>query len=185
MSAEFTASEMAVALIEGAGSIDGQVLGFKQTAATYYVENVATADFSRESAAEAVTSVNGPISLRASYTATDYVVSGTGESYTLIATATPTVSMRTISKPAASIEVLLERIYPKYKVMCEPQMSKRGLYPTLSTKKEKRLTKSFMDFLQYADGTNSLEKISVLIDLNFKSVKKINSILFRNNLIVL
>ena len=84
-----------------------------------------------------------------------------------------------------SIEVLLERIYPKYKVMCEPQMSKRGLYPTLSTKKEKRLTKSFMDFLQYADGTNSLEKISVLIDLNFKSVKKINSILFRNNLIVL
>ena len=37
------------------------------------------------------------------------------------------------------------------------------------TKKEKRLTKSFMDFLQYADGTNSLEKISVLI--NKKNVK--------------
>jgi hypothetical protein len=40
-----------------------------------------------------------------------------------------------------------------------------------------------MDFLQYADGTNSLEKISNLIKLDLNSVKKINSILFKNNLI--
>jgi hypothetical protein len=40
-----------------------------------------------------------------------------------------------------------------------------------------------MDFLQYADGTNSLEKISNLIKLELNSVKKINSILFKNNLI--
>ncbi len=82
-----------------------------------------------------------------------------------------------------SIEILLERIYPKCKIMCEPQMGKRGLYPTLSTKNENKLTRSYMDFLQYADGTNSLEKISNLIKLDLKSVKKINSILFKNNLI--
>ena len=82
-----------------------------------------------------------------------------------------------------SIEILLERIYPKCKIMCEPQMGKRGLYPTLSTKNEKKLTISYMDFLQYADGTNSLEKISNLIKLELNSVKKINSILFKNNLI--
>jgi aminopeptidase-like protein len=33
-----------------------------------------------------------------------------------------------------SIEILLERIYPKCKIMCEPQMGKRGLYPVLSKK---------------------------------------------------
>ena len=82
-----------------------------------------------------------------------------------------------------SIEILLERIYPKCKIMCEPQMGKRGLYPTLSTKNENKLTRSYMDFLQYADGTNSLEKISNLIKLDLKSVKKIYQILFKNFLI--
>ena len=82
-----------------------------------------------------------------------------------------------------SIEILLERIYPKCKIMCEPQMGKRDLYPTLSTKNENELTRSYMDFLQYADGTNSLEKISNLVKLELNSVKKINSVLFKNNLV--
>jgi aminopeptidase-like protein len=67
--------------------------------------------------------------------------------------------------------------------MCEPQMGKRGLYPTLSTKNTNKLTKGYMDFLQYADGTNSLEKISSLIKLDLNSVRKIYNILFKNNLI--
>ena len=67
--------------------------------------------------------------------------------------------------------------------MCEPQMGKRGLYPTLSTKNQKKLTKSYMNFLQYADGTNSLEKISNLIKLELNSVKKINSVLSKSNLL--
>ena len=62
-------------------------------------------------------------------------------------------------------------------------MGKRGLYPTLSTKGSDKLTSSYMDFLQYADGTNSLEKISNLIKLDFKSVVKIYQILFKNFLI--
>ena len=82
-----------------------------------------------------------------------------------------------------SIQILLERVYPKCKIICEPQMGKRGLYPTLSTKKQKKLTQSYMDFLQYADGTNSLEKISNLIKLDLKSVKKIYQILLKNFLI--
>lgn len=82
-----------------------------------------------------------------------------------------------------SIKILLERIYPKCKIMCEPQMGKRRLYPTLSTKNENKLTRSYMDFLQYADGTNSLEKISNLIKLELNSVKKIHSILSKSNLL--
>ena len=84
-----------------------------------------------------------------------------------------------------SIEILLERTYPKYKVMCEPQMSKRELYPTLSIKNGNKLTEIYMNFLQYADGTNSLEKISNLINIDLKSVKKIAKILFKNNLVIL
>ncbi len=82
-----------------------------------------------------------------------------------------------------SIEILLDRVYPNSKIMCEPQMSKRGIYPTLSTTNSFKLTRGYMDFLQYADGTNSLEKISSLIRLNLKSVKKIYRILSKNNLI--
>ncbi len=83
-----------------------------------------------------------------------------------------------------AIKILLERIYPKCKIICEPQMGKRGLYPTLSTKNENKLTRSYMDFLQYSDGTNSLERISNLIKLELNSVKKINSILLKNNLVI-
>jgi aminopeptidase-like protein len=82
-----------------------------------------------------------------------------------------------------SIEILLKRIYPKCNIMCEPQLGKRNLYPALSTKNEKKITRSYLDFLQYADGTNSLEKISSLIRLKLNSVKKINSILSKNNLL--
>ncbi len=82
-----------------------------------------------------------------------------------------------------AIEILLKNIYPKNKVICEPQMSKRGLYSTLSIKKVYKLTRGYLDFLQYADGTNSLEKISSFIKLDLNSVKKINFILQKNKLI--
>jgi aminopeptidase-like protein len=82
-----------------------------------------------------------------------------------------------------AIEIMLKSIYPKNKIICEPQMSKRGLYPTLSTKNEKKLTRNYMNFLQYADGYNSLKKISYLIKLDLISVKKINVILQKSGLI--
>jgi len=82
-----------------------------------------------------------------------------------------------------SIEILLKRIYPIFKIMCEPQLGKRGLYPTLSTKDRTKENKSYRNFLQYADGTNSLEKISNLIKLDLNSVKKIYGILLKHNLI--
>jgi aminopeptidase-like protein len=82
-----------------------------------------------------------------------------------------------------SIEILLERIYPKCKILCEPQMGKRCLYPTLSKKNGNKLTRTYMNFLQYADGTNSLEKISSLIKSDLKSVKRIYNIFSKYNLV--
>ena len=40
-----------------------------------------------------------------------------------------------------------------------------------------------MNFLQYADGTNSLEKISNLIEIDKKFVKKIYVLLLKNKLV--
>ena len=62
-------------------------------------------------------------------------------------------------------------------------MSKRGLYPTLSTKKKKRTTKNYMNFLQYADGNNSIETIAKKINLNFNLTKKIFLKLKSKNLV--
>ncbi len=72
-----------------------------------------------------------------------------------------------------AIEILLKNIYPKSKLICEPQMSKRGLYPILSTKNNNKLARGYMDFLQYSDGTNSLKKISNLINMEFEDTEKI------------
>ncbi len=45
-------------------------------------------------------------------------------------------------------------------VFGEPQMSKRGLYPTLSTKKSNKEVKLMMDFISLCDGKTSLLQIA-------------------------
>ncbi len=83
-----------------------------------------------------------------------------------------------------SIKILNKKLIPKNLILCEPQMGKRGLYPTLSSKKQNKITKSYMDFLQYADGKNDIENISDLIKINLNSAKKIYNVLKRNKLIL-
>ncbi len=73
--------------------------------------------------------------------------------------------------------------YPVAKYMCEPQMGKRNLYPNLSIKQPKNETRNLMNFLQYADGKNSLEEISKLIKLNFNKTKWVYYQLKKNNLV--
>lgn len=53
-----------------------------------------------------------------------------------------------------------------YNVQCnaEPQLGKRGLYPDLSTKKTGELVSTMMDFIAYADGTNSILDICKIIN---------------------
>ena len=50
----------------------------------------------------------------------------------------------------------------KYKtsVLCEPQMGKRGLYPTLSSKKSSKKISLMMDFISLCDGESSLLEIA-------------------------
>jgi aminopeptidase-like protein len=59
---------------------------------------------------------------------------------------------------------LLER-NEKYKVNCygEPQLGKRGLYPTLSTKESGDIVRDMLNLIAYADGLNDLIDISNII----------------------
>lgn len=83
-----------------------------------------------------------------------------------------------------AIELLLKKIIPKNNVLCEPQMGKRGLYPSLSNKNRDTFSKKLMSFLQYADGKNDLDKISKLVKINYKEAFKIYNILSKYKLII-
>lgn len=48
-------------------------------------------------------------------------------------------------------------------VLCEPQLGKRGLYPTLSTKETGEQVRVMMDLLAYCDGTKDLIEIAEII----------------------
>ncbi len=82
-----------------------------------------------------------------------------------------------------SIEILQKKIVPKNKIICEPNLGKRSLYPTLSKKNTNFNTKNYINFLQYADGSNSIEKISNKILLNRKNTLKVYNLLKSKNLI--
>lgn len=49
-------------------------------------------------------------------------------------------------------------------ISCEPQMGKRGLYPTISTKKSGEQVRTMMNLLAYADGVMDLLEIAEIID---------------------
>lgn len=61
------------------------------------------------------------------------------------------------------LECIESNCYPKSAVLCEPQLGKRGLYPTLSTKGSGKTVKTMMDLLAYSDGEMSLLEIAETI----------------------
>jgi len=67
---------------------------------------------------------------------------------------------------------------------CEPQLGKRGLYPTLGAKKERnKLLKNIMNFLAYADGKNDLLKISSIVRTSIWELGEIVNLLLNEKLI--
>ena len=67
--------------------------------------------------------------------------------------------------------------------MCEPQLSKKGLYSYLD-KKDKTNFINLKNFLQYADGKNDLNQISKYIRLDLSETKKIYKKLKKHRLII-
>jgi len=65
----------------------------------------------------------------------------------------------------SAIEALEANRYPKINVFGEPQLGRRGLYPTLSTKTKAVEVKLMMDLITWSDGSNSMLEIAELCDV--------------------
>jgi aminopeptidase-like protein len=61
---------------------------------------------------------------------------------------------------AQCIECLENDVRPRVTVLCEPQLGRRGLYPTLSTRESGLQARAMMDLLAYSDGSRSLLEIA-------------------------
>jgi aminopeptidase-like protein len=77
----------------------------------------------------------------------------------------------------------IRRKKPYCLIKCEPNMGKRGLYHLISKKSIKEETKNLMNFIQYADGSNSLEEIRKLIKIPTVTARKIYNILKKEKIV--
>ena len=81
------------------------------------------------------------------------------------------------------LELLEANYVYKTKVNCEPQLGKRGLYPTISTKDTAVQVRSMMNFIAYADGARDLLAIADLIKENAFDLIPIAQTLFDSGLL--
>lgn len=58
------------------------------------------------------------------------------------------------------VDALEQRCFPKALVFGEPQLGRRGLYPSLSTKTSTESVRTLLDLISYADGTRDLIEIA-------------------------
>jgi aminopeptidase-like protein len=82
-----------------------------------------------------------------------------------------------------SIECFEHNYYPKTTVYCEPQLGKRGLYPTLSTKETAAQVRDMMNLIAYSDGMLSLVEICQKIEAPLWKVYPILEKLVKEQLI--
>ena len=81
-----------------------------------------------------------------------------------------------------AIELIESNIFLKSTVLCEPQLGKRGLYPTLSTKESGVQVQAMMNLISYCDGRSLLE-IAEIINEPFSKLLSILKPLIDNGLI--
>lgn len=84
-----------------------------------------------------------------------------------------------------AIEALEKNCYPKIQVFGEPQLGKRGLYPTLSTKETSDIVRDMMDLITYSDGERSLLDIAEKCNIPVWKFYPILDKLVENNLITI
>ena len=76
----------------------------------------------------------------------------------------------------------VNRIY-RTTVLGEPQLGKRGLYPTVSMKGSGDRVKNMMHVLSYADGTNDLLRIAEIIGVPMWDLLDVVETLVSNRLL--
>ena len=64
-----------------------------------------------------------------------------------------------------ALEAIEHNVKPKVKVFCEPQLGKRGLYPTLSTRHSGEQVRVIMGLISWCDGEHTLLEIAEKINV--------------------
>jgi aminopeptidase-like protein len=64
-----------------------------------------------------------------------------------------------------AIEIIEQNEILNTTVLCEPQLGKRGLYPTLSVKGSANEARRMMNMISYCDGNHSLLQIANKIEV--------------------
>ena len=75
-------------------------------------------------------------------------------------------------------------IQGSYKILCEPQLGRRGMYENISKKNNDKKSRLYLSFLQYADGKNDLESISKLLNVSMHETNKTYYLLKKKNLLI-
>lgn len=83
------------------------------------------------------------------------------------------------------IDLIEKNAYYKTTIFCEPQLGKRGLYPTLSRKGSINDTRKMTAFIAYADGKHDLIEISNIVKIEASSLFPIIDTLLCNGIIKL
>ena len=68
------------------------------------------------------------------------------------------------------INIIENNYYPKSKILCEPFMQKRNLYPDISTKNTPGDFRKLIDIMSYCDGSRSIFEISEIMKTDFFSI---------------
>ena len=82
-----------------------------------------------------------------------------------------------------AIEIFEQDCFPKTTNLCEPQLSKRNLYPSLSIKNSANNTRLMMNVISYSDGKTSLLNIAKKLNVSIWSLYPAVKILLKNKLI--
>ena len=82
-----------------------------------------------------------------------------------------------------AIEIFEQDCFPKTTNLCEPQLSKRNLYPSLSIKNSANNTRLMMNVISYSDGKTSLLNIAKKLNVSIWSLYPAVKILLKNRLI--
>ena len=83
-----------------------------------------------------------------------------------------------------TIEAIEHNCTPQVTVLGEPQLGKRGLYPTLSTKTSGYEVRAMMDLIAYCDGAHSLLAIAEIIGVPMWELAPIYQKLLEHGLVV-
>tara|TARA_B110000211_G_C14050677_1_gene541054 strand:+ start:305 stop:1558 length:1254 start_codon:yes stop_codon:yes gene_type:complete len=80
------------------------------------------------------------------------------------------------------IKIEKEKI-PLCNTYCEPFMTKYQMYPTTSTKIQKKKTSAIMNILSYCDNRNTIKNISTSTNIEIKETKRILKILKQKKIV--